>query len=252
MSRQANADARAILYGLLLEGLLCSPLFWGLRSVWFLLVIYALPVPFVVMLAAALRLWRRKVRPAVPRTLLLAGVLAAAGGVTFDGLATVAHCPDLSQEANPVARLLLDTGHDLRFVYFYCTLTQVQIAGVMCAVWAAFLAHRADYLGSAYAAGRQSFLRFLGAALGGRDLPRAYCLLWLAVPLFILGGALQRWYLGMEWFDGAPRYSHERLLAGLAAGSLAGTLLWLSVEYRHRKLAGCRGGFQAVPVRLKA
>jgi hypothetical protein len=257
MSRQANADARAILYGLLLEGLLFLPLFWGLRPAWYLLVIYALPVPFVVMLAAALRLWRRKVRSAVSRTLLLAGVLAAAGGVTFDGLATVAHSPDLRQEANPVARLLLDTGHDLPFVYFYCTLTQVQIAGIMCAVWAAFLAHRADYLESAYARGRESFLRFLGAALGGRDLPRAYCLLWLAVPLFILGGALQRWYLGMEWFDGTPRYPHNTLLAGLAAASLAGTLLWLGVEYRRRRAAGADGtvrrtGCQPVPVRFKA
>src|SRR5919197_775642 len=172
MRRQANADARAILFGLLLEGLLFLPLSWGVRPVWYLLVIYALPFPCVIILNSALRLWRRKVRSAVPRTLLLAGVLAAAGGVTFDGLATIAHSPDLSQEANPVARLLLDTGHDLRFVYFYCTLTQVQIAGIMCAVWAAFLAHREDYLESAFAAGRQSFLRFLTAALGGRELPR--------------------------------------------------------------------------------
>src|SRR5438128_2600459 len=70
-----------------------------------------------------------------PRVPLLAGWAAVGGGAACDIYATVSHSPDLSREANPLIRSLLDNGVSLGRVYGYAALTQVLFVAVTMVLW---------------------------------------------------------------------------------------------------------------------
>src|SRR5262245_51655387 len=84
---------------------------------------YAVPALLLLVVLSAGRLAGLGWSP-VPRLLVLAGVVFAAGGAAFDVVATVKHSPDLELEQNPIARALLDSGHSVEFVYRYAALGQ--------------------------------------------------------------------------------------------------------------------------------
>jgi len=73
---------------------------------------------------------------------------SSSGGAVFDVFATVIHSPSLIQEFNPVARLLLDSGHSTGFVYAYGGFCQIAFATLVCLLWAGFLRHRQSIVNS--------------------------------------------------------------------------------------------------------
>ena len=122
------------------------------------------------------------------------------GGAAFDIAATLHHTPDLQQEANPIARALLDSGYSLPVVYGLAIVCQGLYISLICATWVALLKHRSFLVRSLGEA--QSPLAFLKAATGGAGLtwrqwffpmrlsefPDTHYVMWvLAVTLFASG-----------------------------------------------------------------
>src|SRR5688572_23529072 len=72
---------------------------------------------------------------------LLAGLAFIIGGAMFDIAATIYHSPDLSSEANPVARALLDSGYSVTLVYVLGGLCQGLYILLLCLLWMGLLKH---------------------------------------------------------------------------------------------------------------
>lgn len=186
----------------------------------------------------------------VPRRTFWIGASLIVGSTALDIVATYAISPDLTQEANPLLRALVDSGHGLWFVYVYALIFAL-IYVVMASVgWAAFLAHTRVLLASAFAGHPGTLGQFLKAALGAGHLTnrefwlplrlsecaRAYhavCFLWAVAPVT---WSVSRWYAGLVWLDLVPNALGT--VATLAAmGSIAGYLLWLRREWKRGRAA---------------
>jgi hypothetical protein len=179
---------------------------------------------------------------------LIAGWAFIIGGVTFDIAATLIHTPDLANEMNPIARLLLDSNYSLAFVYAYSALMQTIIVVDLCILWAVFLRHRRSWMEESFCRDGRSFGRFIKTATGGgqltwrqwllpcspRELPRGYEICLIVIPLLMVG-TVARWYYGFQWFGILPWMSNLALFVILAVIALAVLAGWLYWEYQ-----GCR------------
>jgi hypothetical protein len=231
--------------------LICLPI----QQRWRVLAAYLLPLPSAAALVCLLLLFRAGTGK-LSWPFFLIGAAYLLGGIAFDILATVVHTPDLSDECNPIARALLDSDQGLAVVYAYGAIMQALLAVAGCTLWGAFLRHRDTWLRTTWASDPRSFLQFLKAALGGARmswrqffLPLTlsevklfsfYHVFWLFVPL-MLGGTVERWYLGCSWFRLLPDVDHYWVLAGGLLLGLVAFLVWLAALYSGRKRVHAAG-----------
>ena len=215
---------------------------------WHVVLAYALPIPVIGLLFTSYRVWLRgEDRSSIPILWIGWGYLF--GGISFDMAATIIHSPDLSQEMNPIARILLDSGHALSFVYIYGFVMQGILLFFYCILWAGFLRHNRLYLKSVYQLGSRSYWFFFKAATGGgnltwrqwllpislNDLPSAYHILWFTAPYLVLGSATYRYLLGLQWFDLFP-FVNRILLGGTILGlAFLIEMIWLRYVYTGLK-----------------
>jgi hypothetical protein len=229
--------ARALLSLLFVQLLLLIPILQPAKeprlAVW---AAYALPLTLVAWLVLAIRLARQGSASA-SSLLCWLGILLICGGPAFDMTATLIHTPDLSREANPVVRVLLDSGHSLPFVFVYGAVGQGLYLSFLCVLWLALLRHRPYLLASV--GGERTFFRFLKSATGGgsltwrqwllplrwADLPAAYHCVWLlAVALW--SETPYRVLLGLEWFGLVPDLRWQVTTIGLVVG-FGAYFVWL-------------------------
>jgi hypothetical protein len=205
---------------------------------------YAVPIILAAALVLALRVARAGAATA-PRLPLLFGLAFIVGGATLDISATVIHSPDLKLEQNPIARVLLDSGHSLSFVYWYAGVCQPLFLACLAFLWVGLLRHRHSIENSVR--GVQTFLQLVKAATGGSsltwrqwllplkfsELPNAYHLLWF-VAVGLLAGSIDRWYLGAQWFGFVP--GNRLLVVSVAVVGALGfyfVCLWRAVRKAH-------------------
>jgi hypothetical protein len=161
-------------------------------------------------------------------------------------IATVLHSPSLDSEGNPVARVFLDSGHHLWFVYLYALIAQGLFHAFLSLAWLAFLKHRYQLVASI--GQPESMREFLCAAFGRTyrwerrwwslsirwsDLPHAYHVFWFLVILFV-AASLESWYLGLEWFNVVHSIRWPVVAASIVFALLS-YFTWL------RKASGCVG-----------
>jgi hypothetical protein len=156
----------------------------------------------------------------IPMNVFLAGAGFVAGGAGFDILATLVHSRDLSDETNPVARFLLDSGHSIEFVLIYAGLCQGLLTLGSIFLWGGLLSQRLTIVESIRGS-CHTFPEFLKAILGGANATwKQWCLPWVSRPkrdrsarffyypwplaAMLLGSAAYRWYCGIEWFGFSP------------------------------------------------
>jgi hypothetical protein len=199
--------------------------------------VYVLVVGLGLFAAFAFRLMIAGTAP-VPGNICTAGAAFIAGGAGFDIFATILHSPDLRAETNPYARFLLDSGHSVPFVFVYGAVCQSLLAIGSILLWRGLLSHRATIIDSIrdYS---QSFPEFMKAILGGAKLTwKQWIIPWhryrgdrsekyfyypWPIAAILVGGAVQRWYLGLEWFGFAPG---NRVVVGISS-----TVLGLAVYF---------------------
>lgn len=175
---------------------------------------YVLPLLAICGLALLLRVNRSGTRRASMWATFI-GVAFVAGAAATDLFSTVFVNPDLSLEANPYVRKLLDHGHSLPFVYAHTALTQAASVLLLCGLWVTFLRHvpvLIESIAESHPAGR---IEFLKAATGGShltvrqwlvplrmsELPLMYHCLWPLAVSIIFAVSLLRWYVALEWMD---------------------------------------------------
>jgi hypothetical protein len=165
----------------------------------------------------------------VPGNTFTAGAAFIAAGAGFDIIATLLHSPDLRDESNPFARLLLDSGHSVPFVLAYGAVCQSLLVIGTILLWRGLLAHRATLIESIRDSSG-SFPGFMKAILGGAKLTwKQWILPWhryrgdrsekyfyypWPIAAMLVGGAAHRWYLGLEWFGFAPGH---RVVVGISS-----------------------------------
>jgi hypothetical protein len=203
---------------------------------------YAVPFLLVVCLFFAVSLFRRGTST-VSLPFLLIGWLFIVGGVLLDVTATLIHTPDLANEGNVLARTLLDSGHDLTFVYVYGAIAQTLVVLFLSALWFAFLRHRTALVESIPRA--SSFPVFLKASTGGAqlswrqwlcplrsaDLPWSYHLQWW-LAILLIAGCVDRWYLALEWWQGISGFRWQVL----GFGWTLATILYFRWLWRATRL----------------
>lgn len=169
---------------------------------------------FAVALAAAVPLAGAG-KSQAPLTPLLLGWAVILGGAACDIYATVNHSPDLTREANPVIRGLLDSGISLKQVYWIGAIVQVLFVGVAMVLWFGLLKHRHTL--AATMPPRGSLLEYFKAGTGGRELsyrqwlcplayselPWAYHMAWWC-GVVCVGASVYRFYVALEWYGVAP------------------------------------------------
>jgi hypothetical protein len=213
-------------------------------------VAYALPFLLVISLPIIISLHHAG-NAAVPVSVFLLGMTLIVGGGLFDIATTLIHTPDLQQEGNPIARVLLDSGHSLSVVLAYGFATQLLYLFDLCALWLAFLRHRSILAESLR--GFPSPLLFIKAATGGTgltwrqwmlplhysELPRAYYLLWVMTVTLVVG-IVDRWYLGLEWLELVPRVRWYVTIFAVVSGMVI-YLTWLWYASRQRSAVVASG-----------
>lgn len=183
---------------------------------------------------------------ALPRGWLLAGIFFVSGGAAFDGLATLAKSPDLSLEANPVIRSLIEYGLPVSLIIPFGIIAQVLLVLLTCVLWAGFLRHRNTLISSIDEIHYQSMTQFIKAAFGGAhlswrqyllpmklaDLPKAYHTV-LALGAIFAGAQIYRWYLGFSWlgFNLNVRNMIVSLISLLLA--ISGYIIWLIRKFNE-------------------
>jgi hypothetical protein len=228
--------------------LLCFPLVLNVPTQLKVLIVYTLPAPAAVLLFLAIWLDLKGTGRA-PDIVHVSGMAFILGGLVFDVTATILHSPRLEREGNPVARVLLDTHHQLTIVYTYGLTGQALLGLILCTWWAAFLTHKQMWLNSALAREPRSFGEFLKFAIGGGmlswrqillplDVPALYrsCYYWSWVlgPTLILSLTVARYYMGFEWFELVPRFSPFVVWIVCLALALLIFIVWLHGEYLSR------------------
>jgi len=216
---------------------------------------YIVPIVLLYMVFQAIGLYRLGTAdlPVVP---FVAGVLFTGGGVAFDMIATMIKTPNLQQEANPIARALLATGHPLPFVYVYGIIAQSMMVAVIAIMWAAFLTHRKTLVGPALVVAPESWKAFRQAIDGPppaswkqrlspiqivRRLQSYRSIGLLAV--IPMGTGIYRAHLGLAWF-GLSSFSHNTLViiasVILPVCAYFGWLFYLYLKARRAQLSVAR------------
>ena len=203
---------------------------------------YAVPVLLMAALILSIRILLVGSQP-LSYGLLIAGISFVGGGVAFDIFATVIHSPNLEREANPVARLLLDSGHSTGFVYLYGGFCQIAFASLICLLWGGLLRHRKSIVDSVRKS--TSLLQLLKALTGGArltwrqwicplklsDLPDFSYYVWIMASMWVPGAAY-RWYLGLEWFGFSPVDSIYVGIIAMLTGIVA-YVIWVHREVQR-------------------
>jgi len=203
---------------------------------------YLLPLILLVGIAS-IALFYLQGRDPLPRKLLIGGWLFSVGGVALDAAATILHSPTLAQESNVIARVLLDSGHPIGFVYRYGILSQAFYLILVCGLWAAFLRHRRTLIASAMKTNPKSYLEFVKAATGGAhltwrqyftplkrsELPKSYHLV-LLIAITLTGSMSFNWYLGLSWMGVIP-VSHTVAIILCISLSVTIYAIWLWFQY---------------------
>ena len=185
---------------------------------------------------------------ALPQIPLISGWLFSVGGVALDAGATIINTPTLAQEANVIARALLDSGHSIGFVYLYGIVSQVSYLILVCGLWATFLRHRLTLIASAMSTNPKSGLEFIKAATGGAhlswrqyilplklsELPKSYHLL-LLIAVTLTGSMTFSWYLGLSWMGVIP-VSHTVAVIFCMALSVTVYAIWLWFQYSQESV----------------
>jgi len=212
-------------------------------------VLAALAIPLLLIpieVASLLLLLRGSNRASLPFG--IGGCLLIVGGVALDVIATIVYTPDLAREANPLARLLLDSGYSVRFVYGYGLCGQSLLSLVLCTLWLALLRHKDSIVdfpfdpqlsfGAYYravVAGKAVTVRQFYFPLRRSELKSPYRVLWLLVVGACGCSVPYRWYLGFEWIGIAPIGSEYRWeVVGIGAMCAIGSYVqWLKLHYRR-------------------
>ena len=203
---------------------------------------YALPLTFLGGIALVTRMFLQG-RNDIPKAALMGGLIFSIAGVALDAGVTIVKTPMLAQEANVIARVLLDTGHSIGFVYAYGIVSQILYLVLVCGLWATFLRHRLTLIASVMSTKPKSRLEFLKAATGGAhltwrqyllplkisELPKSYhSVLFLAVTL--TGCMMFNWYLGLSWLGVIP-VSHPVAIVIIIMLSVVLYAGWLWFQY---------------------
>ncbi len=159
------------------------------------------------------------------------GVIVLGGGALFDSLSTISHTPLLENEGNPIAIVMLESGHSVAAVYLYSILGQTLLVLASMVQWAAFLRHRPSLLQLLRESRPGSVWRFL---LPRRrpELPAVYLVLWPCLVFPLAGTGLYRWYLGLEWWNVVQTTAGLDLLPVAALFGVTVYIIWLLWEYR--------------------
>jgi hypothetical protein len=208
--------------------------------------VYATPLVLIMGLLLSVRILSYGTQT-LPIGAFVAGCGFVVGGAAFDVIATIIHTSDLAQETNPIARVLLETGHSVTLVYVYAGFCQVAFALLICVLWAGLLRHRTTIVSSV----RESttVMQLVKALTGGAgltwrqwlwplkisELPDFSYYVW-ALTVILVAGAAYRWYLGLEWFGFSPIH---RVYVGIAAGLIGFTAY---VAWAHREIQHARRG----------
>ncbi|HNE06588.1 MAG TPA: hypothetical protein PLT08_18810 [Anaerolineales bacterium] len=179
--------------------------------------------------------------PLIPFTI---GVIFIIGGAVFDMVVTVIVSSDLKLEANPIARLLLDSGYSIVLVYSYGLLAQFLLVALYCVMWASFLRH-CDVITAPANSMSISFLDYFKATHGGdhlswrqfmfpvkmSELPKIYYMIWFFVVVVVGGASQVRWYLGLEWLNVAVGYRTQIAIFSSVL-FMVGYEVWLFICYQ--------------------
>jgi len=207
--------------------------------------IYGLPAYLGLALILGLCL-ARKGTSDVPVVWTVAGLGFIIGGAVFDMAATVVHSPALERETNPVARALLDSGHQIRFIYCYSIASQALVLASVSVIWISLLRHRKSIVDPLK--GTNSIPALLKAATGGANLtwrqwliplklsemPSWYHLFW-ALVVMVVAGMSHRWYLALKWFRLVPSVPNWAVIAGAFCAGFVAYLCWLWYAVREGK-----------------
>lgn len=170
---------------------------------------YILPIALAALAVLAFRLMISG--PAiVPVRPFAMGAAFWATGAWFDMLCTFISTPDLSHETNPIARTLLDSGHDCLFVVPYAVTCESLLMLSIGCLWGAFLSNRPAIIAEASRA--RSKIQFVKVITGQAQLSKWRWLFPLThshlpdmrfmVPLLavaLIAGSIYRWCLGVGW-----------------------------------------------------
>jgi hypothetical protein len=208
--------------------------------------LYLIPIVLIYLNVLALIILRQG-EGKIPTLRLVGGVVVIAGGTIFDMLATVIKSPELSLEGNIIARMMLDSGQSVQFVYGYAIITQFLLIAVMSIVWAAFLRHKETLLEVIWESQPTSRSEFIKAALGGEGyswkgyftfhkFSSPYYRRVMYHSLLFMGAlfptlSLYRWWLGLEWFQIVPNLSDGILIVGCILLGVVVYITWLLREY---------------------
>jgi hypothetical protein len=214
---RANSYAKQLLLGtLMVSGVFFLVFYLRYLRVLRLPLAYLLPVLLVYGISVSIKLCRLGTGSA-PVSLVVVGAVLLFGGAAFDVIATITVSPRLDQEANVVARALLDSGHAVSFVYVYGLVAQVLIQLLALILWVGFLRHQETLVTLARETKSESTIDFTKALLGGAhltrrqfffplrlsELPKSYNLVWI-LPVMWVTISPYRWHLGLEWLGMAP------------------------------------------------
>jgi hypothetical protein len=221
---------------------LSVPLFQGMRQI----TLYLVPVALIYLNVLAFIIASRG-QSKIPTVLFVAGMVVIFGGAVFDMLATVIHSPNLSLEGNLYARMLIDTGHSLNFIYGYAIVAQFLFQLLFATLWTAFLRHRQTLIDLAWEANPKSKGEFIKAAFGMEqytwrqmmfsfktsvELYKRSMLQLLMSLAFIVAVAMPfRWWLGAEWFGIVPNIPDFMITFPLVLLGMFLYFKWLEREY---------------------
>jgi hypothetical protein len=237
--------AADVVYGTLVEGS-------RLR----VLTAYLLPAFAGAVLLSVWRFGRQGPGP-VSRTAFATGGLFLCLAAGIDLCVTLRSDPNLTLEANPYIRALLD-GTTLAppAVLALVILTQSLFVATFVTAWWAFLRHRPTILASIRSAAPQTWPAFFKAATGGAcltyrawllplrpgEIPDPYHSVWPAALAVCFGTSLFRLWAAGEWLDLVPAEPVLRavvLLLGVG-GTLLAYFAWLAASWRRGSPAADR------------
>ncbi len=209
---------------------------------------YLLPIALIGhIVIAGLIYWRGQGE--LPIFPFIAGLVWVFGGAAADMIATAVRSPNLDREANVIARVLLDSGHTVEFVYAFAVVAQFLLQLLIVVLWAAFLRHRETLVALAWDTAPKSCAEFIKAAMGGEGLtwweyfrpykkpPGYYSRTFYhglgMLPMLGFWLGLYRWYLAANWFDLVPRISDNVLIILLIFLTMVSYISWLAFEYSN-------------------
>lgn len=249
---RSRPAARGFVAGLLVV-LLCgiAVLLARVPAFWKLLAACLIPAAGAVLVVCAALLCRRGTDRATGIAYWV-GILLIWLSTAFDISVTVLHSSDLTREANPFFRVLLDQRYPLPLVYAYVALILLGSCVALSLGWTAMFRHRGPWLRQSFAASPDSLPGFWKAATGGSaltwrqyflplnwsDQPQAYPSVLSAAVVLVVLVTLAHVRAGLEWLGLIPTLRWWHLGPELVPG-LAMFLLWLAWRY-HRLQARAR------------